>query len=212
MDFDRIQDRIFWGQGAAARSLGATADAYRPRGPSDPISVTNRFLRLHAAFSTPHGNFLRANPYGSVLWYGHFDGKYTQPGDYLLQKDKIYFIAAQQNLLPILCVQTNRWLTIARSATAPLSDGYGGMTTATNVPLLTNWPASVIGAAGAGHPDAGLPTDGTVPYWTVLLPASDSIVLSPSDLVSDDLGRNAVISASELTSLGWRLTVKQATV
>ncbi|HQU47029.1 MAG TPA: hypothetical protein PK867_29770 [Pirellulales bacterium] len=26
----------------------------------------------------------------------------------------------------------------------------------------------------------------------------------------DDLGRNAVVSAAEMTSLGWRLTVKQA--
>jgi hypothetical protein len=29
--------------------------------------------------------------------------------------------------------------------------------------------------------------------------------------MSDDLGRNAVVSASELTSLGWRISVKQAT-
>jgi len=189
-------------------------DAYRPCGPSDPLSPTNRFIRLHAAFSTPRGGFSRANPYGSALWYGHFDGKYTRPGDYLRQRDRLFFVAAQQDLLPILCVETNRWLTISRPSTVPGPGGpaYGGLTASTTIPLLTNWPASVIGAAGAGHPDAGLPTDGTVPYWTALLPAWEGVVLSPSDLVSDDLGRNAVISASELTALGWRLTLKQATV
>jgi hypothetical protein len=29
--------------------------------------------------------------------------------------------------------------------------------------------------------------------------------------MSDDLGRNAVVAAAELTDLGWRLSVKQAT-
>jgi hypothetical protein len=29
--------------------------------------------------------------------------------------------------------------------------------------------------------------------------------------MSDDLGRNAVVMAAELSELGWRLTVKQVT-
>jgi len=29
--------------------------------------------------------------------------------------------------------------------------------------------------------------------------------------MQDDLGRNATVAAAELTALGWRLTVKQAT-
>jgi hypothetical protein len=29
--------------------------------------------------------------------------------------------------------------------------------------------------------------------------------------LTDDLGRNAVVSAAELTDLGWRITAKQAT-
>ena len=29
--------------------------------------------------------------------------------------------------------------------------------------------------------------------------------------MTDDLGRNAVVAAAELTDLGWRMTVKQAT-
>ena len=78
-------------------------------------------------------------------------------------------------------------------------------------PLLTGWPASVIGSSGSGQPSADLPSDSSIPYWTVLLPAVPGIVLLPADLMSDDLGRSAVVSAAELTALGWRLTVKQAT-
>ena len=98
-------------------------------------------------------------------------------------------------------------------AVAPSTTGvnaYGGVTATTTIPLLTNWPASVMGAAGGGQPEAGLPSDSTVPYWTVLLPAFPGVVLLPADLLTDDLGRSAVVSAAELTALGWRLTAKQA--
>jgi hypothetical protein len=142
-----------------------------------------------------------------------FDAAYTQPGDYLVQEQGIWFIAAQQRLLPVLCVQTNRTVSFTRP-TAPSNAGlnnYGGATTATNMPLLTNWPASVLGVAGRGHPGADLPGDSGVPYWTVLLPAFPGVTLHPSDLVNDDLGRIAVVAAAELTALGWRVTVKQAT-
>ena len=44
-----------------------------------------------------------------------------------------------------------------------------------------------------------------------MMPAIPDVILRPSDLMADDLGRNAVVSAAELTDLGWRLTVKQVT-
>jgi hypothetical protein len=44
----------------------------------------------------------------------------------------------------------------------------------------------------------------------VLLPAQPDVVLLVADLMTDDLGRNAVVSSAELTNLGWRLSVKQA--
>jgi hypothetical protein len=88
---------------------------------------------------------------------------------------------------------------------------YGGVTTETNERLLTNWPASVLGAAGQGRPSTDLPGDSSSPTWTVLLPATPDVILLPSDLMTDDLGRNAVVAAAELTDLGWRMTMKQAT-
>ena len=135
------------------------------------------------------------------------------PGDYLVQAGTIWFIAAQQRLAPVLCVQANRIVSFWRPA-APSNTGvntYGGVITETNEALLANWPASILGAAGRGHPNADLPSDSSIPYWTVLLPAIPGVILRPSDLMTDDLGRNAVVAAAELTDLGWRITVKQAT-
>ncbi len=208
-----LQDRVHRGLNAAARAVGADTDAYRPSGFSEPMSPGNRFLRLRAAFTARDDRFARANAYGEALWHGIFDAAYTRPGDYLAQADAIWFIAAQQRLLPVLCVQTNRIVSFWRPG-APSSTGvnsYGGVMTETNQVLLANWPASVLGASGRGRPDTDLPSDSSIPYWTVLLPAVSGVTLLPSDLMTDDLGRNAVVAAAELTDLGWRIAVKQAT-
>ncbi len=210
---DRIQDRIQWGMNAAARAAGATTDAYRPSNVGNPLDPSNRYLRLTALFTGMMGKFLRPEGYGESAVHGIFDAAYTQVGDYLVQPSGTWFIASQEPLLPVLCVRTSRMVSFAR-AVAPSAtgvNGYGGLTASTTTPLLTNWPASVMGAAGGGQPEAGLPSDTTVPYWTVLLPAFAGVVLLPADLMTDDLGRSAVVSAAELTGLGWRLTVKQAT-
>jgi len=208
-----LQDRIYKGLNTAARAFGADTYAYRPSGMADPLDPRNRFLRLRAALSAEDGRFQHPSKYGNALWYGVFDAAYTQPGDYLVQGNAVWFIAAQQRLLPVLCVQTNRTVSFARSA-APAATGvnaYGGVNAETAQPLLRNWPASVLGATGHGHPEADLPADVAIPYWTVLLPSLPGIVLLPSDLMTDDLGRNAVIAAAELTELGWRVTARQAT-
>lgn len=210
---DYVQDRIRWGMNVAARSAGARADAYRPSSANDPLSPCNRFLRLHALFSGMRGRFERPVPYGEALCHGIFDAAYTKVGDYLVQNDAAWFIASQEPLLPVLCVRANRVVSFWRAAGAAVTgvNTYGGITAAEKRPLLLHWPASVLGDAGAGQPAAALPGDSTVPYWTVLLPAFPGIVLLPADLMRDDLGRAAVIAAAELSDLGWRITVRQAT-
>lgn len=213
MDSAHLEDRIRWGLNIAARATGATTSAYRPCGVENPLAPRNRFLRLHAAFSGLDGKFVRPNGYGNALWCGIFDAAYTRPGDYLAQHDTIWFIAAQQKLLPVLCVQTNRVISFTRPA-AQSSTGvntYGGVTAANVTPLMTNWPASVLAASREGRPLANLPNDTSVSLWTVLVPACPSVVLQSADLMSDDLGRNGVVATTELTGLGWRLAVRQAT-
>jgi hypothetical protein len=193
--------------------MGEPTDAYRPNNPTDPLDPVNRYLRLPAVFTPPDGTFTRSNAYGVALWQGLFDAAYTRVGDYLVQKSGTWFVVAQPSLLPVLCVRATRVVSFARPA-APSGSGvnaYGGVTSATNTPLLTNWPASVIGSAGGGTSSADLPTDASVPYWTVLLPAISDIILQLSDVMTDDLGRNAVVAAVELSDFGWRLSVKQAT-
>ena len=146
MDPAWLTDRVYRGLNAAARKTGADTDAYRPSGATDPLASNNRFLRLRAAFTARDGRFAHPNAYGDALWYGIFDAAYTRPGDYLAQADGVWFIAAQQRLLPVLCVKTNRVVSFSRPS-APSGTGinkYGGTTATTSRPLLTSWPASVL--------------------------------------------------------------------
>lgn len=218
MDRTLLQDRISWGMNVAARTLGTTTDAHRPTCADAPVAPVTRYLRLHAAFAAIDGKFTRPVGYGGALWQGIFDSAYTRPGDYLAQRGDIWFVAAQQPLLPVLCVQTNRRISISRPA-APGAAGvnpYGGISLADATRLISDWPASVLGATTAGRPDANLPSDSAVAHWNVLLPIMSftdaaTILFQPSDLLVDDLGRTAIIAAAELSALGWRLTAKQAT-
>jgi hypothetical protein len=213
MDSGRLEDRIRWGLNVAARATGAATSAYRPRGTENPLAPRNRFLRLHAAFGGLDGKFARPNGYGNALWCGVFDAAYTQPGDYLVQYDATWFIAAQRKLLPVLCVQTNRVVSFTRPA-AQSSTGvntYGGVTAANVTPLMTNWPASVLVTSREDRPLGNLPNDTSASLWTVLLPACPRVVLRTADLMSDDLGHSGVVATTELTDLGWRLAIRQAT-
>jgi hypothetical protein len=67
-----------------------------------------------------------------------------------------------------------------------------------------------MGSTGRSHPEARLPGDMPVPYWTILLPAFAQVIVRTGDFISDDLGRNAVVAGAELTDLGWRITARQA--
>lgn len=211
MESDQIQDRVYWGMNIVARTIGTTTDAFRPTDNTDPINPANRYLRLHAAFQPAGSEARHAAPQVSGLWTGYFDGAYTRPGDYLVQDGLIWFIASQRRLQPILCVQTNRQLSVSRPILTTMvgQSSYGGV--ASSESLFVNWPASMTLSGTSGRPATDLPTDSPIPLWTVLLPEVPGVNLTVADMITDDLGRISVIIASEQTPLGWRLITKQAT-
>jgi hypothetical protein len=213
MDGRKLQDRVYFGLGRSARYVGLWADAFRPAGPSNPLDKQNRFLRLPAAFLSTKGGDIRTNVYGEPLWQGVFDASYTREGDYIVLGSRIFFVASQEPLLPILCVSANRTISVARPNAQgnTAANSYGGYTSGGSTNLMQGWPASVLGENSTGTSSAGLPINLGVPYWSVLVPSVAKIILSPGDLIADDLGRTAVITGSELTNLGWRISAKLAT-
>ena len=212
MDVIHLQDRMNWGLNRAARILGHMTDAYRPQGVSDPLNKSNRYLRFHAAFSRPDGDFRQAVGQGTSAWRGYFDGAYTRVGDYLTQGHDIWFIMAQQSLLPISCVKINRVISITRSTTPTTGIAYGSSPSNAVDNVISGWPVSVMGISSGEKPAAGLPGDTTIPGWTVLLPAVHEQVIRLADTVTDEHGTVGVVIAAEQSDFGWRLSIRQATV
>lgn len=205
-----VHDRVSRGLGAAARALGLPTHAFRPRGAALPLAAANRYLRLPAVFHRDAG-FRQPGAHGRPYWQGIFDSAYTKPGDYLVQGEDVYFIAAQAPLHPVLCVKVNRVLGFARNAAAAGvgMNPYSGAERVRQLPLLRGWPASVLGVARAPHPEAELPSDVPGGRLMVLLPVSAGVVLQAGDVMTDDLGRHGIVQAAELTELGWRLAVAE---
>lgn len=209
MQLSRLQDRIDRGRGSAARQIGAPYDAFRPVSTAAPLAPENRFIRMSAAFTPADASFRRPTAYGAATWLGIFDSAYTQPGDFLAGPGGVFFIAAQQSLLPTLCVLASRTVSISRPAapTQPGINTYGGVIIGDAKAILTDWPASILSAGGSSP--GTLPGDANIPSWSILLPCTP-VPLRPADLVQDDMGRTYVIGTAELTALGWRILAKQA--
>lgn len=215
----RVQDRAWRGLGQAARVLGAECLLYRASGPADPIQDANVVMKLHAAFVPTDSGWTSPPQFGHATWQGVFDGAYTRPWDFLRRRESrpgagdggIWFIAGQQLLLPSLCVRASRVVTLTRPA-APQAAGvndYGGGADGSET-LFSGWPAAVVDGKSGGAYQANLPTGTSLGAWTVLLAGFDGVTLRAGDHVADDLGRSGVVSAAELSELGWRLHVVQA--
>ena len=213
MDPHIIEDHQHYALGRAARHIGDAADAYRPVSPLEPLSVANRFLRLQAAFLPASGGVRRNADYDDAGWHGIFDASYTRPGDYLTTSNRTFFIAAQQQFLPILCILTNRIISIGRTPISTYAgvSSYSGSGSASTSPLATGWPASVRGIGGATAGLADLPTSQPALQVTVLLPSIPAIHIASGDMVYDDLGRTIVVSTAEHSELGWRMSCRLAT-
>lgn len=209
-----LQDRLYRAAGRTAAIAGSTCDLYRPSGTDTPLHPSHRILRLQAAFLPQGGRLTRAVPSSEPYWEGVFDAAYTNPGDILHRRSDgaIFFIAAQQPMLPVLCVRALRMVDFARPASATVAglNIYGGTVTATDTQLARAWPASILASGGSGTGAADIQAGLSPNAWQVLLPVSLNLRLLAGDRLTDDQGQAGIIANAERTDLGWRLAVKQA--
>jgi hypothetical protein len=213
MDAATLQARIYAGYAKAAQRIGYTTSLYRPTAAANPVGVGTLVQTMPASFNPEDMGYSKPNKYGHPTWYGVFDGRLTKVGDYLINaNDGTFFVAAQQQALPILLVQCNRTLNVIRpqQQAGVGALGYGGDTAANETTLMTAWPASVLQGPKGEKSEVGLPGDVKQPWWAVLMPAWAGVTIRGGDILADDLGRRYVVSSAELTDLGWRMTAMQA--
>jgi hypothetical protein len=213
MDGPTIQARIYAGRGKAAQRIGLPCQVFRPTATGSPF--TNQIATLNAAFNSADPNYVKPNLYGKAVWFSDLDGRFTRVGDYLvrLSDNSYWFIAAQQQLLPIVVIACNRIVNVFRpqQQSGVGAVGYGGDTVAQETPLITGYPASVLVGTKSDKSLVNLPGDVRNPAWAILLPVLPAnTYLRNEDVITDDQNRRYVISSAELTDLGWRINAAQA--
>jgi hypothetical protein len=211
MDVFHLQDRLYWGLNRAANILGRLTDAYRVHGVSEPLARSNRYLQMKAAFSRADGNFDQPLGYGVALWRGFFDASYTRVGDYLVQGDDVWFVAAQQSLLPVLCVKANRVISITRKVIPTTGTSSDSASLNSTINVISQWPASLLGTGTEGKSPTRLPGDTPISSVIALLPSTHEQILRPTDIMTDEQGTTGIIVGAELSDLGWRLNVRHIT-
>lgn len=220
MDAITLQNRIYAGYAQAAKRLGLSYAQFRPTVAANPLATQANSLL--AAFNAEDMSYGKPNRYGDPVWYGLFDGRQTQAGDYLVGPGGTFFIASQQLHLPIQCVECNA--TVRATRVTPQSGvgavGYGGPCGepgASGDGFLigdisgAGWPASILLFGQREKSISGLPSSSQQIGWRILLPRSvpASVVFQASDTLSCNLGRRYVVQGAELTDMGWRLTTTE---
>jgi hypothetical protein len=213
MNAQQIHAKIYAGRAKAALRLGLDYNVFRPISAADPL--TNQVATIKAAFNAGDNSYKSPNMPGDPFWYGDFDGRVTQAGDYLVHPDSpldIKYIAAQQLLLPIICIDCNRTIRVTRTQaqSAVGATGYSGACDHVDADVLgsatgnTGWPASVL-FGGRAEIGANLPGSVKQAGWRIMLPPSTPAVVHHADILTDDLGRRYVVQASEQSDIGWRI-------
>ncbi len=211
MDGATLQQRIYAGRGKAALRIGLPCTQWRPTTAATPYG-TNVGTIL-AAFNAGDETYLKPNLYGKPIWYADLDGRVTQPGDYLVRVSDgaIWFIAAQQQILPIVAIDCSRSIKISRQAASTTvgAGGYSGIQAPTIILGSTAlWPASIL-VGGRPSNAIGLPADVKEAGWRILLPPSVPVTIKAGDIITDDLARGFAIESAEQTDLGWRITANE---
>lgn len=222
MDGATIQARIYAGRAKAAQRIGLSCGQFRPLAPAAPLG--NQVGTLLAAFNAGDSKYLVPNLPGDAIWYGDFDGRLTQPGDYLVRQadGSTWYVAAQQQLLPIVCIECNRSVTVLRGGAASQPVGLlgynaespcdpGSMQTllGTAGSPGTFWPASILLGGRSQSSETKLPSSSRQAGWRILLPPSVPVMLQAGDIAVDDLGRRYLFDAAEATDFGWRINAQE---
>lgn len=213
MDAAKLEAKIYAGYGKAAQRIGYTVDLFRPSSAINPLDATNKQRSFPASFNAEDMKYGKPNKFAKPTWYGVFDGRLAQVGDYLVSaNDGTFFVAAMQTALPILLVQCNRTVNVLRpqQQTGVGAVGYGGDVDSNETEMMHQWPAAVLQGTKGEKNDSQLPGDTRSPWWAILLPHYAGVTLRSADIITDDLARRYVISSAELTDLGWRITAMQA--
>lgn len=211
-----VQAKIDYGYGKVAQILGQSCQWYRASASDTVIDPTTLKGSVNILIN-PDPKFLGVKPnlYAHPEVAAAFDRTGALAGDvYVTADNQVYFLAAVQPLLASYLINCNHTINVYRpgqDTTTPSADYYGGNVSGTGLPILLNWPASILQGT-KGEVDTGIVGATRTPWVAILFPAFGDIQIDTNDLLIDETNERYQISSTELTDLGWRLTATYAGV
>ena len=214
MDGARLHDLVHKGYGIAARNVGLTYDVFRPLDIMAPLAGPAITSGFKASFQPYKSSFSWRwqSSHHEALRDGLLDARELQHGDYFVGSDGTYALISIGHANPPVCIACNRTVGVYKPSTsAPLGLGpYSGQTAANEVAVMAGWPMSMRKERSAA-PMGRLPGSDGASGTEVLLPCRwPAVVIEPGFILRDDLDQRHVVSAVELTDLGWRIGATQA--
>jgi hypothetical protein len=194
-----------------AKMFGGKYQHYRPAGADSPLN--HKIGSIQAAFDTVPALTFKApakNP--GFPYYGAMDARLLKPSDYLVGPMGTFFVAAIEPLKPVLTWRCTRTINIleagqsAQSNAAPRVGGYSEPLAATNVTILTGWPANIVKDTRGELDQTKLPSDTRSGYFKIMLPP---LPIEPIQgmYVTDDSGSTYIVSSAQKSWMGWELLV-----
>lgn len=215
-DFAKIRSKIYYGYGKAAQRLGANFDIYRPPNGLNPLAQTN-FLDTRKVSIDQDWTYKKTKKYGDPTWqFLPIDGLTLQNFDYMVGPDNTYFIvdiASNERLNPIITVECNATITLYKniSTRSNGTNPYQAYDPFTGQKLLENCPVSLLQHNKTDPTGMKLPTSVKLPFYQIIAPDFDSIVIKTGDVIEDDKGRRLSVINAEKTkkSLGFRILASE---
>lgn len=229
MDGLQINQKIRYGYAKAAAKLGQPFQLYRSSTPMDPLDNGN-LVGTILAVATQDWSWMKSNKPGNAIWYCCVDGQdasdplSAQENDYLVG-DHTFFVLSKEYQLPMQLMDCNSLIDIKRPAQT-LGDGlqgYGGYLSAAATVIVQNMPVSILIYGTGRTSPTKLPTDTIQPGFIVQMPNIGGVDIRTGDIISETefvfahapkkntgaIQEQYVISATEQTEFGWRLTARQ---
>lgn len=212
-NFALIQRKIYYGYEKAAIRLGTTHNIYRSTDGIDPIKAAN-LIGTRLISIDQNYKYMSAKKYGDPVWqFLMTDGLTLQNYDYMVSPGGInYFIVdikPDNRLNPPTCVECNDIVSVFRTTSTRTAgeNPYQTYNPATTPTLLKNCPASVLQHNRTDAQNMKLPTSVKLPFYSILLPEFDDIIIKTGDVIIDSKGRRYAAINAERTkkSLGFRI-------
>lgn len=217
MDGLQINQKIRFGYAKAAQKLGQPFSLYRASGLTPSINpiVLGNLIGVLPMVASQDWTWMKANKPGNAIWFLCIDGQDSSlplaavEGDFLVG-DHTFYVFSKEYQLPMQGMETNDVVQIERpyQSTDAGGQGYAQAYSAPTL-LMQGMPASILMFGRGKMATTKLPTDTELPKWIIHVPNLGDVNLRTGDIVIDSTNERYVLSVTENTEFGWRLTAEK---